>query len=151
MQDHHIAQFNFARLLRPIDDDANKGFRDGSEVINRLAARSAGVVWVFESTGPNGTMDQPIWNDPLISINMSVWKNLSTLEYFVYNTLHKSFLQRSENWFASGSGPNMVLWWVPQDHIPTIDEAMDRLSMLKSDGSSERAFGWEFARNTYPT
>ena len=147
--DRQIAQFNFARLRRPIEDTSNKGFLDGSAVINRLTQRSAGFVWVYESTGPAGTMAQPIWNDPLIAINLSVWQSLSTLEYFVYNTLHKSYLQRKATWFEETEGPNMVLWWVERDHRPTVDEALDRLAMLKSDGANARAFDWDFARATY--
>ena len=150
MPDRHIAQFNFARLRLPIEDDANKAFRDGSAVINRIAERSAGFVWAFESTGPAGTMVQPVWNDPMMAINMSVWQSLHTLEYFVYNTLHKSYLQRKGTWFEDSEGPNMVLWWVQPEHRPTVDEALDRLAALKSDGATERAFDWTFARNTYP-
>ena len=144
-----IAQFNFARLKHPINDDRSKGFRDGTPVINMIARRSAGFVWVFESTGPAGTMVQPVWNDPLITINISVWKSLHTLETFVYTTLHKSYLKRANTWFEASEGPNMVLWWVAKDHRPTVDEAKDRLAMLKSDGASERAFDWEFARENY--
>ena len=145
----HIAQFNFARLRLPIDDDANKGFRDGSAVISRISERSAGFVWVYESTGPHGTMNPPVWNDPMLAINLSVWKTLPTLEYFVYNTLHKSYLQRKGTWFEETDEPTMVLWWVQPDHRPTVDEAMDRLAMLKADGATERAFDWPFARQTY--
>jgi hypothetical protein len=34
----------------------------------------------------------------------------------------------------------MVLWWVPAGHIPTADEALDRLDRLRREGPTPAAF-----------
>ena len=34
----------------------------------------------------------------------------------------------------------MVLWWVPAGHIPTTDEARERLALLERDGPTPAAF-----------
>jgi hypothetical protein len=34
----------------------------------------------------------------------------------------------------------MVLWWVPAGHIPTVDEALERLDRLRRDGPTPAAF-----------
>jgi hypothetical protein len=37
-------------------------------------------------------------------------------------------------------GIYMALWWVEAGHIPTVDEAKERLEYLSQHGVSERAF-----------
>jgi Cupin/Domain of unknown function (DUF3291) len=39
-----------------------------------------------------------------------------------------------------GEGIYMALWWVEAGHIPTVDEAKERLEYLGQHGVSERAF-----------
>jgi len=36
-----------------------------------------------------------------------------------------------------------VMWWIEDDHIPTLEEAMQRLAHLQEHGSSDHAFGWD--------
>lgn len=122
---------------------------DGTAVINRIATRSAGFASVYTSSGIAGTLKQPIWNDPQISVNISVWATLQTLENFVYTTLHKTYLGRKDMWFENIDGPTMVLWWVDAGHEPNLDEALDRLASLKTEGPNARAFDWSYARNLH--
>lgn len=144
----YLAQFNYARLRHPADHAGTKGFIDGTPVIMKLAERSAGFIWSFE-TGPGGTMDPPVWGDPLISVNMTVWRNFPNFEFFVYNTLHNAFMKRRQTWFEDETAPYLVMWWVPEGHRPSLDEGLDRLAMLRAEGDSARAFGWDFARRHY--
>jgi hypothetical protein len=37
----------------------------------------------------------------------------------------------------------MAFWWVPIGHIPAFDDGMARLEVLRANGPSEVAFGWE--------
>lgn len=140
-----LAQFNYARLRHPLADDRSKGFRDGSAVLTRLAQRSAGFVWALD-IGAGGVPEPPVWNDPLISVNMSVWRDFPSLEFFVYNTLHKSWVKRSPQWFEVLDQPYLVMWWVAEGHRPTLEEGLDRLAMLRAQGEGERAFGWAWGR-----
>jgi hypothetical protein len=35
------------------------------------------------------------------------------------------------------------MWWVPAAHLPTLEEAKERLEHLTANGPSDYAFGWE--------
>ena len=37
---------------------------------------------------------------------------------------------------------HFVMWWVPEGHRPTLDEALARLDHLQKNGESDHAFGW---------
>ena len=37
------------------------------------------------------------------------------------------------------------MWWIEVGHIPTLEEAKERLDHLTANGPSEFAFGWETA------
>jgi hypothetical protein len=42
---------------------------------------------------------------------------------------------------------SFVMWWVPIGHQPTMDEALQRLDMLRERGASEDAFDWAYLKN----
>lgn len=142
----HLAQFNYARLRHPVDDPRTKGFVDGSDVLMRVAQRSAGFIWALDS-GRGGVPDPPVWGDPLISVNLTVWRDPESLEFYVHKTLHKSWLKRRDEWFEPVPEPYLVMWWIEAGHIPSIEEGLDRLALLRAEGESERAFSWRWARN----
>jgi hypothetical protein len=35
-----------------------------------------------------------------------------------------------------------VMWWIPAGHIPTVEEAVERLELLRANGPSPSAFGF---------
>ena len=37
----------------------------------------------------------------------------------------------------------MALWWVPQGHIPTVEEARERLEHLRMHGATAYAFSFK--------
>lgn len=43
-------------------------------------------------------------------------------------------------WFEKPSAPHLTLWWIPAGHIPSVEEARDRLEFLKIRGESPLAF-----------
>jgi hypothetical protein len=49
-------------------------------------------------------------------------------------------MRRRRQWFEKFEGIYMALWWVEAGHIPTVDEAKERLEYLSRHGVSERAF-----------
>ncbi|MEM7749737.1 MAG: DUF3291 domain-containing protein, partial [Pseudomonadota bacterium] len=77
---------------------------------------------------------------------LSVWRDVESLERFVWQTLHRRFFDRREEWFAPGQGIRLVLWHVQEDHRPTIEEAVQRFRHLQSHGDTDFAFGWERAK-----
>ena len=49
--EQHLAQFNVARMLAPIDDPVMEGFRSQLDRINALADQSPGFVWRLQTEG----------------------------------------------------------------------------------------------------
>ena len=142
----HLAQLNVGNIRFPTDDPRLAEFMDALDAVNALAERSPGFVWRLKSDSGNAT-DILVTGDPTFLINMSVWKTAAQLEHFVWNTVHKRFYQKKGNWFEPMGRPHFVMWWVPAGHIPTPQEALDRLAHLTVHGPSEHAFGWESLPN----
>ena len=138
---HHIAQMNIARLREPLDHPHIKDFVDNLDRINKLAERSPGFIWRLQGDSGNST-DIQAYDNPLIIINMTVWESLEDLREFVFQSAHVEFLRRRREWFEPMEGPYQVLWWVPRDHVPSIQEGKIRLSHLQKHGDTVFAFGF---------
>ena len=135
----HLAQLNVGRLLAPLESDTLAGFVAALEPINELADGHRGFVWRLQTDAGDATSIRPT-EDDLFLINMSVWSSLETLRAFVYTTAHVQVLRWRRAWFEQLATSHMVLWWVPAGHIPTIDEALERLDRLRRDGPTLAAF-----------
>ncbi|MEJ2625301.1 MAG: DUF3291 domain-containing protein [Pseudolabrys sp.] len=138
----HLAQFNIARVRYPLDDPSMKEFVDNVDRVNRLADTIPGFVWRSQDESGNA-MNMRVYDDPAILPNLTVWENVEALERFVWQTVHRRFYGRREQWFAPLDGPPLVLWWVPVGHRPSMQEGVDRLDHLKAHGPSDDAFSWE--------
>ncbi|MGH2474725.1 MAG: DUF3291 domain-containing protein [Candidatus Limnocylindrales bacterium] len=134
-----LAQLNVGRLLAPLDSEALAGFVAALEPINALADGHPGFIWRLQTDAGDATSIRPT-EDDLFLINMSVWSSLETLRAFVYTTEHVQILRQRRAWFEQLAASHMVLWWVPAGHIPTIDEALERLEQLRQGGPTHAAF-----------
>ena len=135
----HLAQLNVGRLLAPLESETLAGFVSALEPINALADRHPGFVWRLQTDAGDATSIRPT-EDDLFLINMSVWSSLETLRAFVYTTAHVQVLRQRRAWFEQLATSHMVLWWVPAGHVPTIDEALERLDRLRQHGPTPAAF-----------
>ena len=144
----HLAQLNIGRLRYEIGDPRIAGFVDNLAKVNALADRAEGYVWRLQDDGGNATSFRP-YDVPRIAIKMSVWTSVEALQRYVWQTVHKRFYGRRHEWFEKFEGPYFVMWWVPAGHIPTIQEAVERLEHLKLHGPGEDAFGWEHAASAH--
>jgi len=135
----HLAQVNIGRLRAPVDDALMEGFRSLLAPINALADRSPGFIWRLQTEEGNATAIRP-YDDELMAINMSVWESLDALQQFVYRSAHIGPLRDRKQWFEPMEGPILALWWIPAGHIPTVDEAKERLEHLRQHGPSPYAF-----------
>jgi hypothetical protein len=134
-----LAQLNVGRLLAPLESETLAGFVSALEPINALADNHPGFVWRLQTDAGDATSIRPT-EDDMFLINMSVWSSLETLRAFVYTTAHVQVLRQRRAWFEQSATSHMVLWWVPAGHIPTIDEAIERLDRLRRDGPTPAAF-----------
>lgn len=136
---HHLAQINIARARAPMDDAMMQGFVDRLDEINALADTSRGFVWRLQTEEGNATYLRP-FDDERILVNMSVWESLEALKEYVYKTAHAELLRDRRSWFDKFDGAMLALWWVEAGHIPTIDEAKERLARLETHGPTPFAF-----------
>jgi hypothetical protein len=140
-----LAQLNIARRRYELDDPKMKGFVDGLDPVNALAEQTKGFVWRLQTEEGDAT-GITIYDDPTIIVNMSVWESLDTLMMFVRSESHMSIMKQRRDWFERPDQPYLVLWWVPENHRPTVEEAEDRLDQLRRQGPSSQAFS---VRDTY--
>lgn len=92
----HLAELNVGCLVAPPDDPRVADFMNNLDRINGLGKRMSGFVWMMEGSGGPGTgnTDAKLNDDPLFVPNLTVWEDYETLSAFVYQTLHKSFMNR---------------------------------------------------------
>lgn len=139
---YHLAQVNIAKTKGTMDSKVMKEFVDNLEPINAIAESSTGFVWRLKDENDNAT-DIAYSDDPNVIVNMSVWESVDALKHFMFKTHHIDFLKRKKEWFFSDLKPNYALWWVPIGHIPSIEEAKEKLALLEKLGDSELAFSFK--------
>jgi hypothetical protein len=136
---YHLAQVNIARGLARITSPVMADFVAQLDTINALADRSPGFVWRLQDEAGNATSIS-VYEDPLRIVNLSVWESLETLYAFAYRSQHTEPFRDRRNWFSPLKTPHLALWWVPAGHIPTVEEAKQRLDLLAELGPTEKAF-----------
>jgi len=136
---YHLAQVNIAKFRVPMDDPVNKGFVDNLDRLNAIAEKQPGFVWRFQGDGNNAT-DIQAFEDPNIIVNMSVWLDIQSLVGYVYkDKAHKEIMSKRKQWFDKIDF-HMVLWWIEEGRMPTIEEAKIRLELLRQTGPTYSAF-----------
>jgi len=145
-QRFHLAQVNIARLRAPIDDPLLAGFVARLGDVNALADAAPGFVLRLQTDAGNATALHP-YDDDLILFNLSVWESPERLRDFVYRSAHVEVMRQRKSWFERFDGAYYALWWVPSGHIPSIDEAKERVDHVRTHGDCAHSFS--FAR-LYP-
>jgi hypothetical protein len=139
----HLAQVNIARMLAPLDDPLLSEFVARLDDINSLADDSPGFVWRLQTEAGDATSLRPYADDRIL-FNMSVWRSPEDLRDFVYRSAHSKVMLKRRQWFARFQSVYYALWWVPAGHVPSIEEAKERLEYLRKNGEGFYAFS--FAR-----
>jgi len=142
MSAYNIAQVNIGRILAELDDPVMAGFVNRLDEINALADASPGFVWRLIVNDGNATYLRP-FNDRRMLLNMSVWETVEQLRRYVYQTAHVELVRQRHAWFERLAGVYTALWWVPAGHIPSVDEAKQRLVRLEEHGPTEFAFTFQ--------
>lgn len=136
-----LAQLNIARMTHPLESVEMQDFRLALDAMNLLAEQSLGFIWRLKDDNNNATGFQ-MYDDPHIIVNMSVWQNLESLKYYVFNTGHTHYLKRRKEWFTPLEQTGTVLWWVENGHRPSLEEAQAKLEHLRQHGSTPEAFNF---------
>jgi len=142
----HLAQLNIARSRAPLDSPALADFVAALAPINALAEQSPGFVWRLQSPAGN-SMAVRMLDDERLIVNLTVWESLETLRAFVYRGAHTEVMRQRRKWFESMLEAYAVLWWLPAGRVPTVEEAEQKLTLLRREGPSPEAFTF---KQSYP-
>jgi len=140
-----LAQLNIAEALYDADDARMGGFTGRIEVINALADRSPGFIWrLVDDDETDGALSLRMEGEgDYTLVNMSIWASIENLFGFIYKTAHAKVMQGKEDWFNPMRKNHMVLWWIEDGHIPSLDEAKAKLDMIRANGPSPEAFDFQ--------
>lgn len=139
MSSFNLAQINIAKAKDELTSETMQGFVARLDEINLLADQSPGFVWRLQTEDGDATALR-IFDDPLLIINMSVWQDIEALKKFVYKTIHVELLKDRSAWFDKIMEPHQALWWVPQGHEPTLEQAKGKLEEIRRHGASKQVF-----------
>ncbi len=119
---YQLAEVNIARMLAPLTDPLMAEFVAQLDAINALADTSPGFLWRLQTPEGNATALRP-FEDDLILVNLSLWASFSDLSTFVYKSRHRQVMQQRRQW-----------------HVPSVEEAKQRLAHLRANGETPYAF-----------
>ena len=139
-----LAQLNIGVIKGPMDSPVMADFASNLERINAVAEQSPGFVWRLQTEAGDATAIRP-FDDPNLLVNMSTWRDVESLNRYVYSSAHVEVMRRRREWFERMDQAILVLWWVPQGHRPSIEEAVARLELLRKHGPTAAAFNFRSA------
>ena len=144
MSAHELAQLNIGIIKGPMDSPVMADFAANLERINAVAEAAPGFVWRLQTEEGDATAIRPFENENTL-VNMSVWKDVESLNQYVYKTAHAEIMRRRNEWFERMREAFVVLWWIPAGHRPGIEEAIVKLELLRATGPTESAFTFKKA------
>ncbi|HXY44092.1 MAG TPA: DUF3291 domain-containing protein [Acidimicrobiales bacterium] len=140
----HLAQVNVGRLREPLDHPQMAAFVEALDPVNAAADQAPGFVWRLQTDEGNATAVAAFTWDAEESagviINLSVWTDVERLIAFVHGDLHRAILRRRREFFYRMTEPYLACWWVPEGHLPSTDEAEERVRHLRANGPTPFAF-----------
>jgi Domain of unknown function (DUF3291) len=139
MSAYELAQFNIGIIRGPMDSPVMAEFAANLDRINALAERTPGFVWRLQTEQGDATAIRPFADENML-LNMSVWRDVESLNSYVYSSAHVEVMRRRREWFERMNDAFLVLWWVPKSHRPSVAEAIAKLEMLRSKGPTPEAF-----------
>jgi len=138
MSAYQLAQLNTALMREPLESPGMADFIANLDRINALAESSPGFIWRLQTEEGNATALRPLGEQTLV--NISVWRDVESLNAYVYKSAHVEVMRRRKEWFERMREAYVVLWWVPRGHRPTVSEAISKLELLRANGPTKEAF-----------
>ena len=145
----HLAEFNIGTLKYDWEDPCVADFLNNLDRVYGIAERSPGYVWHLSGDDMEAAQLDPdgaLGGNPRTASTLSVWTDAKSLEEFAFNTVHKQFYDRKNEWYDPEEqvwgGYRLVMWHVEEGHRPAIAEAVERLQHLIVHGDTDFAFGW---------
>jgi GNAT superfamily N-acetyltransferase len=135
----HLAQLNISTLREPADHPASQPFMDGIPVVNAAGEAMPGFVWRLQDGEGEGATSIQLFDDPRTIVNLTVWESVDHLRAFAFSGIHRDFLRRRGEWFLPGT-TRTALWWLPAGVTPTVYDALRKLWLVDTFGSTPGAF-----------
>ena len=139
MSNHELAQLNIGIIKGPMDSPVMADFAANLDRINALAEGSPGFIWRLKTDDGDATAIRPFENENML-VNMSVWRDVESLNNYVYGSAHVDMMRRRREWFERMQEFFVVLWWVRSGERPSVDDAIAKLELLRTKGPSPEAF-----------
>ncbi len=149
-----VAFYTFGILHESGDHPRTEPFVDRIPSVFAGAENSKG--FVDRSKGRQNPEDGLHWGDPQAHprffvedqhpdapATISLWDDLESVYAFAYSGRHAEVLGKRKEWFVNPEWPTYVAWWVEDDHIPTRQDASQRLEHLHDHGSTPHAFDFK--------
>ena len=138
----HLAQLNVGRLVAETDDPRVAEFMAALDRVNGLGKRMPGFVWMMEGSGEPGTgnTEAKIGGDPRFVANLTVWESAESAGAVRLEHRAPAFYERRREWFEVLGERHFVMWWVPEGHRPTLEEALERLDAAAGRGRERGGF-----------
>jgi len=141
---YQLAQVNVARLLAPIESPELTEFVANLDPVNATADAAPGFVWRLQTEEGNATSIAAFEWDTADSVgvivNLTVWRDVESLETFVYSPAHRAVLKRRREWFVPMREAYLACWWIPEGMLPTTDDAELKIKLLRTHGPSPDVF-----------
>ena len=134
----HLAEFNVAKAMTPIDSPAMAEFVAQIAEVNAAAEAAPGFVWRLKSDAD--VVYPESLSDATLLVNMSVWVSVEDLYRYIYSGRHLEVFRDRSKWFGERQAPGLAAWWIPAGHIPNLEEAQARLEHLRKYGPTAAAF-----------
>jgi len=165
-----LAHMNYARLRAPLDHPSMTEFRLALDPINAIARSTPGFVWSLDDscTAPERDAVPLLRHDALLMPQLSLWRDVSSVQHFAFKSGHAMYLKRKREWFTTADvePPFAVCWWFAVDPlsshsfdgssnerlpavVPTLAEAFEKCQHLKEHGPTAEAFTFQTAKD-YP-
>lgn len=144
MSQWELAQVNIARLIEPLDSERIADFIANLDPVNADADEAPGFIWRLKTEEGDATSIQAFEWDVLdtagVIVNLSKWESIDALKAFMYQGMHVEMMKRRFEWFHKVAEATTALWWVPAGHIPSTDEAEQKVQELRKLGPTPSAF-----------
>ena len=139
MNAYHLAQVNVARAKAEMNTEIMQSFMAQLDAMNRLADTADGFIWRMLGDGGDYTSIRP-FDDPLVIMNVSLWRDVDALKNYVYKTAHMDIIRARHAWFDKMDDIQQALWWLPAGQRPSALEAREKLELLRQLGATAEAF-----------
>ncbi len=140
---YQLAQCHVSKLKGQLNDQAMREFFTFLEPVYQAADRADGFVWRLKDSEVAPSEGHSPDKDHSTIIDISIWRDIESLSEFTYGDVHNYFSKNRNKWMDKVEQVRFVMWWIPELHIPTIDEAKSKLHELELFGPTHRAFNWQ--------